>query len=431
MDEILDFLKREDADIVLMQEVYNGHEPFWERKFRSMDVLREALGYPYEHFAPAFLERTEFGKVEQGNAILSKLSLIEAASTPGDVPYGEREDKPEYYERTPRNLQRVAVEVEGRTLQVFNTQGVWGKDGDDNERRLMMAQSIVDAIKPFDFVVLAGDFNVQEKTKTIAMIEEHLVNVFKNDHRSTSFNMKHKTNPGFATAVVDMIFASPSLRALEHRQCDDNVSDHLALTVTLEYKPIFMFELPDLPFAKDELAPWTSAETFDFHHGKHHAGYVQKLNAAVLGNEFEGRSLEEVIAGSRDRNPKVFNLAAQHFNHSFFWNCLSATSQSPSGDLAVTIDRDFGSFEEFKIQFTDVATTHFGSGWVWLTRGADGKLAVKGFHDAQTPAQTDETPLLTLDVWEHAYYIDHRNNRVAFIEGFWDHVNWEFVGLQF
>lgn len=234
MDEILLFLKREDADIVLMQEVYDGHEPSWERKFRSMDVLREALGYPYEHFAPTFLERTDFGKVEQGNAIFSKYPILESQIYFYDQPYGEREDKPEYFETTPRNLQRVAIEGDDRTLQVFNTQGVWGKDGDDNERRLMMAQTIVDAIKLFDSVVLAGDLNVQEKTKSIAMIEEHLVNVFKQDNRSTSFNMKHKTNPGFVTAVVDMMFVSPSLKILEHRQCEENVSDHLALTVSIE-----------------------------------------------------------------------------------------------------------------------------------------------------------------------------------------------------
>lgn len=192
-----------------------------------------------------------------------------------------------------------------------------------------------------------------------------------------------------------------------------------------------MFDLPELPFDKNAFGSWTSAQTFDFHHGKHHAGYVQKLNAAVLGNNFEGRSLEEVIAGSRGQNQKIFNLAAQHFNHSYFWNCLSPESPLPTGELASAIDRDFGSFEQFKNQFTDVAATHFGSGWAWLVRTADGKLAVKGFHDAQTPAQTSETPLLTLDVWEHAYYIDHRNDRGAFINGFWDHVNWEFVASQF
>ncbi|MEK7620086.1 MAG: endonuclease/exonuclease/phosphatase family protein [Patescibacteria group bacterium] len=233
MDEILAFLKREDADVVLLQEVYDGHGT-WERKFRSMDVLREKLGYPHEHFAPAFLERTDFGKVEQGNAILSKFPIVDSQVYFYDQPYGEREDKPEYFETTPRNLQRAAVEVGGRVLQVFNTQGVWGKDGDDNERRLMMAQTIVDAVAPFQEVVLAGDLNVQEKTKTISLIEEHLVNVFKPDNRITSFNMRHKTNPGFATAVVDMLFVSSLLRVLEHRQYDEGVSDHLALSATID-----------------------------------------------------------------------------------------------------------------------------------------------------------------------------------------------------
>lgn len=233
MSEILAFLRREDADLVLLQEVYDGHTPAWERKFRSMDVLREELGYPHEHFAPAFLERTEFGKVEQGNAILSKFPIVESQVHFFDQPYGEREDKPEFYETTPRNLQRVAVDLGGRTLQVFNTQGVWGKDGDDNDRRLAMAKTIVDAIVPYDTVVLAGDFNVQEKTLTIGMIEKHLTNVFKGE-RTTSFNMRHKTNPGFSTAVVDMIFTSPSIGIVDHRQYDDNVSDHLALSVTID-----------------------------------------------------------------------------------------------------------------------------------------------------------------------------------------------------
>lgn len=234
MDEILTFLKQEDADVVLLQEVYNGHEPSLERKFRSMDVSREELHYRYEYFASALLERTDFGIVEQGNAILSKWPVLESQVYFYDQPYGEREDKPEYFEMTPRNLQRVAVDLGSRTIQVFNTQGVWGKDGDDNDRRLAMAKTIVDAIRPYDSVVLAGDFNVQEKTKTIGLIEEHLVNVFKQDNRRTSFNMKQKMDPGFATAVVDMMFVSPSMRVLEHCQCDENVSDHLALIAMLE-----------------------------------------------------------------------------------------------------------------------------------------------------------------------------------------------------
>ncbi|PJA45977.1 superoxide dismutase [Fe] [Candidatus Uhrbacteria bacterium CG_4_9_14_3_um_filter_50_9] len=191
-----------------------------------------------------------------------------------------------------------------------------------------------------------------------------------------------------------------------------------------------MFELPELLFDTQAFGSWTSGETFDYHHGKHHAGYVTKLNAAILGNEFEGKSLEDVIAASRKNNPKIYNLAAQHFNHSYFWNCLSPEFQTPDGLLAAQIEKDFGSLEAFKTQFADVAAKHFGSGWTWLVRETDGSLVIKDFHDADTPAQTDDTPLLTLDVWEHAYYIDHRNDRGAFIQGFWDHVNWKFVGEQ-
>lgn len=232
MDTILSFIKKENPDILALQEVYDGHDPNWERKFRSMDVLRKELNYPYEHFAPAFLERTEFGKVEQGNAVLSKFSILDSEVVFYDKPYAEREDIPAYYETTPRNLQRVSIDVDGRTLNVFNTQGVWGTDGNDNERRLNMASIMVDAIKPYDNVILAGDFNVQETTKTIGMIEEHLENLFKGDHRETSFNMQHKTNLGYATAVVDMIFASPSLTTMNHKQHTENVSDHLTLSAT-------------------------------------------------------------------------------------------------------------------------------------------------------------------------------------------------------
>ena len=232
MEEILAFLRREDADLVLMQEVYDGHDATWERKFRSMDVLRKELAYPYEHFAPTFLERTHFGKVEQGNAIISKFPIVDSQVFFYDQPYCEREDKPEYYESTPRNLQRVAIDVGGRTLQVFNTQGIWGKDGNDNKRRVMMAQTIIGAIKPYVSFVLAGDFNVQEQTKSIRMIEEHAMSVFKNDHRETFFNMRHKTNSGYATAVVDLVFVA-SIEILEHRQHDDHISDHLALSAVI------------------------------------------------------------------------------------------------------------------------------------------------------------------------------------------------------
>jgi Fe-Mn family superoxide dismutase len=195
--------------------------------------------------------------------------------------------------------------------------------------------------------------------------------------------------------------------------------------------PTTMFELPQLPFAPNALAPWTSEETFSYHHGKHHAGYVKKLNVALEGNDLADKSLEEVINTSRDNSPKIFNSAAQHFNHSFFWNCLSPESSEPSQELSAQIEADFGSIELFKEQFTAQAGSLFGSGWAWLVKTPDGTLKIAQYKDADTPAGTDDKPILTLDVWEHAYYIDHRNNRGGFIEGFWNHVNWQYVSEQF
>lgn len=191
-----------------------------------------------------------------------------------------------------------------------------------------------------------------------------------------------------------------------------------------------MFRLPDLLFPPDALSPWTSAETLSFHHGKHHAGYVKKLNDALVGTAHEGKSLEELIAVTRGAEPGIFNNAAQHFNHSFFWECLSAESSAPEGELADAIARDFGSFEDFKKKFSETALKHFGSGWAWLVKTPEGTLAIKDFHDAETPAGTDDTPLLTLDVWEHAYYLDHRNDRAKFIEGFWAHVDWKHAASR-
>ncbi len=192
-----------------------------------------------------------------------------------------------------------------------------------------------------------------------------------------------------------------------------------------------MFTLPDLPFAKDSLAPWISVQTLEFHYGKHHAGYVSKLNDAVLGTEFVNQSLEEVISSSRVRNQKVFNLAAQHFNHSFFWNCLTPNAPTPNAPkLFELIARDFQSLDAFREQFTAAATAHFGSGWAWLVQDAAGKLIVKDYHDAETPVGTEFRPVLTLDVWEHAYYLDHKNDRASFIKGFWEDVNWEFASAQ-
>jgi Fe-Mn family superoxide dismutase len=190
------------------------------------------------------------------------------------------------------------------------------------------------------------------------------------------------------------------------------------------------FTLPQLPFAPNALEPWTSAETFSYHHGKHHAAYVNKLNAAVAGSPLDGKSLEEIIVASRGTTPGVFNNAAQHWNHSFFWNCLAPKAGAPEGELAAAITRDLGGLDAFKKTFGEKALTLFGSGWAWLVKTADGKLEIGQYKDAETPVGTDKTPILTLDVWEHAYYIDHRNDRGKFIEGFWEHVNWDFAAAN-
>lgn len=236
-DETLAFIRTENPDIIALQEVYDGHDPAWERKFRSMDVLQAELDYPHHHFAPAFLERTDFGKVEQGNAVLSRFPIVETEVTFYDVPFGEREDKPGYYEQTPRNLQRVRLDVQGKELHVLNTQGIWGHDGRDNDRRMEMGRVIAEQIgrcaaKP---LLLAGDFNLNPETKTISLIEASLANIFKGRLVST-FNMQHKTNPVFATAVVDMIFVSPSLQVIEKSCPAVDVSDHLPLLASLEIR---------------------------------------------------------------------------------------------------------------------------------------------------------------------------------------------------
>ncbi|MFN8577330.1 MAG: superoxide dismutase [Candidatus Sericytochromatia bacterium] len=189
------------------------------------------------------------------------------------------------------------------------------------------------------------------------------------------------------------------------------------------------FTLPELPYAKDALSPYISSEGFDYHHGKHHATYVTKLNELTQGTEMESMSLEDIILhADKEKKTPLFNNSAQHWNHSFFWNCLSPNGGgNPTGKIAELIDRDFGSFDAFKEKFTTTATTLFGSGWAWLTVDASGKLEIVGLPNAGLPLTSGKTALLTLDVWEHAYYIDHRNARPKFIEGFWKYVNWDFV----
>ena len=189
------------------------------------------------------------------------------------------------------------------------------------------------------------------------------------------------------------------------------------------------FELPALPYEKNALEPHISAETLDFHYGKHHATYVTKLNGLVDGTDMADKSLEEIVKSS---SGGVFNNAAQIWNHTFYWNSLSPNGGGePSGALADAISAKWGSFEEFKAALNDKAVNNFGSSWTWLVKTADG-LDIVNTSNAGTPI-TEEgvTPLLTVDLWEHAYYIDYRNLRPKYLEGFWALVNWEFASENF
>jgi Fe-Mn family superoxide dismutase len=188
------------------------------------------------------------------------------------------------------------------------------------------------------------------------------------------------------------------------------------------------FELPKLPFAADALAPHLSAETFEYHHGKHHAAYVNNLNKLIEGTPHAEKSLQDII---RSADGGLFNNAAQHFNHSFYWSCLSPNGGGkPTGELADLITRDFGTFEQFQDEFSNKAATLFGSGWAWLVQGDDGKLKITQEPNAGTPIKSGGKPILTCDVWEHAYYVDYRNARPKYVETFWKIANWDFAAKQ-
>ncbi len=185
------------------------------------------------------------------------------------------------------------------------------------------------------------------------------------------------------------------------------------------------FELPALPYAMDALAPHISQETLEYHYGKHHQAYVNKLNGLVPGTEFEDKSLEDIITNA---SGGIFNNAAQIWNHTFYWNSLSPNGGGePSGKVADAINAAFGSFADFKEKFTTTALTTFGSGWAWLVKGANGKLDIVSTSNAGNPLCDGKTPVLTCDVWEHAYYVDTRNDRGAYLKNYWELVNWDFV----
>lgn len=190
------------------------------------------------------------------------------------------------------------------------------------------------------------------------------------------------------------------------------------------------FELPALPFAKDALLPHISPETLDYHHGKHHNAYVVKLNSLVEGTEFAGKSLEDIIRTSQG---PVFNNAAQIWNHTFYWNCLSPNGGGePTGALAAAITAQWGSFAAFQTAFNDKAVNNFGSSWTWLVKKADGSLDIVNTSNAGTPlTDSSVTELMTVDLWEHAYYIDFRNARPTYLNAFWALINWEFAAKNF
>ena len=189
-------------------------------------------------------------------------------------------------------------------------------------------------------------------------------------------------------------------------------------------------QLPALPYAKNALAPHISEETIEFHYGKHHQTYVTNLNNLIKGTEFENSSLEEIVKKS---SAGIYNNSAQIWNHTFFWSCMKPNGGSaPTGALADAINAKWGSFDEFKKAFQASAVGNFGSGWTWLVKKADGSVDIVNMGAAGTPLTTGDTPLLTIDVWEHAYYIDYRNARAKFVEVFLASLaNWDFASANF
>ena len=182
--------------------------------------------------------------------------------------------------------------------------------------------------------------------------------------------------------------------------------------------------LMDLPFDENALEPYISKETLQYHHGKHHAGYVSKLNTMIKDTVYADMKLEEIV---KKADGGIFNNAAQVFNHDFYFNGMTTIATSPSKELLALIERDFTSMEAFKEKFLEMAAGLFGSGWVWLSINDSGTLIIESFSNAGNPLLLDHTPLLTCDVWEHAYYIDYRNARIDYLEKWWELVNWDFV----
>jgi Fe-Mn family superoxide dismutase len=189
------------------------------------------------------------------------------------------------------------------------------------------------------------------------------------------------------------------------------------------------FNQPELPYGIGALAPYLSEEQMTFHYGKHHAAYFAKLNSLVVGTSDEERTLDELVQSAAGA---IFNNAAQAFNHTFFWNCMAPEAGGePSGNLKAAIERAFHSFDEFRDEFSKAAAGLFGSGWAWLVSDHDGNLEIMALGNADTPRKHGKQPILTIDVWEHAYYIDYRNDRLKYIGGFWNVVNWAYAAEMY
>lgn len=234
-DSALGFVKKENPDILLLQEVYDGKNNSFSKNLRTFEIFKKELNLDYYFFSPSFLEKLKDGtKIERGNAIFSKFPIKFKDTIFYDVLYKEcAEYKIRDYSFIPRSLQHVKIEMNGNIYDVFNTQGIWGFHGRDSKRRIKMSNTIIKAIEDKQNVILAGDFNVNPDTKTMNNIEQYLTNVFKNE-LITSFNMKRKDNPGYATAVVDMIFVSNNLKIADHYCPNVDVSDHLPLVCVLD-----------------------------------------------------------------------------------------------------------------------------------------------------------------------------------------------------
>ena len=230
---VLAFLRKEDADIVVLQEVFNGLNQKLNPQYRAFSIVKRELGYPHSLFAPAFLDISADSQVENGNAIFSKFPINTHRIHFFDVPYGTYIDAPGNYERCPRILVHAQLQVETRRLNVFNIHGIYGLSGEDNQRRLAMSKTIVSLIKNKENVILAGDFNLPPQTETIRNIEKHLTSVF-GDTLITTFNMKRKENPDYGKVAVDMIFVSKNLKIIKRISPQVDVSDHLPLVCVVE-----------------------------------------------------------------------------------------------------------------------------------------------------------------------------------------------------